>query len=101
MEKHFNSYYFFYFKKSETSVEKESTSTIEDNNEEQDTYVLTLSQKVKEENQSDPISKEEIKHQTLFEECSQVKFYYILLCIILLYYMYNIKLMQFNINYYY
>lgn len=59
MEKHFNSYYFFYFKKSETSVEKESTSTIEDNNEEQDTYVLTLSQKVKEENQSDQLKRGE------------------------------------------
>ncbi|PBC30084.1 DNA repair endonuclease XPF [Apis cerana cerana] len=57
---------------SETSVEKESTSTSLEDNEEQDTYVLTLSQKVKEENQSDPVIKEEIKHQTLFEECSQI-----------------------------
>lgn len=96
MEKHFNSYNFFYFKKSETSVEKESTSTSLEDNEEQDTYVLTLSQKVKEENQSDPVIKEEIKHQTLFEECSQVKFYYILY-----YFIIYRKLMQFNINYYY
>ncbi|XP_076665620.1 DNA repair endonuclease XPF mei-9 isoform X1 [Andrena cerasifolii] len=42
----------------------------DDTNEEQDTYVLTLSQKVIEESQSG--SSDENQHQTLFEDCSQI-----------------------------
>ncbi|XP_017761721.1 PREDICTED: DNA repair endonuclease XPF [Eufriesea mexicana] len=59
---------------SETNVEEPSTSTEKaenDTNEEQDSYVLTLSQKVKEGSQSNSTT-EEIMHETLFEECSQI-----------------------------
>ncbi|XP_071859603.1 DNA repair endonuclease XPF-like isoform X2 [Bombus fervidus] len=61
-------------KTAENNVEEKSTSA--ENNEhsteeEQDAYVLTLSQKVREENQSDSIA-EDNKQQTLFEDCSQI-----------------------------
>ncbi|XP_048262772.1 DNA repair endonuclease XPF isoform X2 [Bombus terrestris] len=61
-------------KTTEKNVEEKSTSA--ENNEhsteeEQDAYVLTLSQKVREENQSDSTA-EDNKQQTLFEDCSQI-----------------------------
>ncbi|XP_060818768.1 DNA repair endonuclease XPF isoform X2 [Bombus pascuorum] len=61
-------------KTAEKNVEEKSTSA--ENNEhsteeEQDAYVLTLSQKVREENQSDSTA-EDNKQQTLFEDCSQI-----------------------------
>ena len=58
----------------EKNTKEESTSTekTDDNeNDEKDTYMLTLSQKVPEESQSD-LATEDEKHQTLFEECSQI-----------------------------
>ncbi|XP_033177140.1 DNA repair endonuclease XPF isoform X2 [Bombus impatiens] len=59
-----------------TGKNAEEKSTSAENNEhsteeEQDAYVLTLSQKVKEENQSDSTA-EDNKQQTLFEDCSQI-----------------------------
>ncbi|XP_050576570.1 DNA repair endonuclease XPF isoform X1 [Bombus affinis] len=61
-------------KTTEKNIEEKSTSA--ENNEhsteeEQDAYVLTLSQKVREENQSDSTA-EDNKQQTLFEDCSQI-----------------------------
>ncbi|CAL1683726.1 unnamed protein product [Lasius platythorax] len=53
--------------------DQQSTSennTDEDTQNDQDTYVLTLTQKCAEETPS--TSTEDIKHQTLFEECSQL-----------------------------
>ncbi|CAK9805296.1 DNA repair endonuclease XPF [Anthophora plagiata] len=66
-------------KPSEKNVEKESSSVEKDDNNdddddvnaEQDSYVLTLSQKVREESQSGS-SVDEDKFQTLFEDCSQM-----------------------------
>nr|XP_031840171.1 DNA repair endonuclease XPF isoform X1 [Nomia melanderi]XP_031840172.1 DNA repair endonuclease XPF isoform X1 [Nomia melanderi]XP_031840173.1 DNA repair endonuclease XPF isoform X1 [Nomia melanderi]XP_031840174.1 DNA repair endonuclease XPF isoform X1 [Nomia melanderi] len=60
---------------SEKSAEKESSSEEKSNDntdeDEQDMYMLTLSQNVSQE--SEPTSTEEKdKHQTLFEECSQM-----------------------------
>ncbi|XP_018313372.1 DNA repair endonuclease XPF [Mycetomoellerius zeteki] len=49
---------------SESNIDEETEDT-------QDTYVLTLSQKCVEGTQSNT-STEDIKHQTLFEECSQI-----------------------------
>lgn len=66
---------------SEKNAEKESTSEEKSNDNtdenEQDMYMLTLSQNVSQ--QSEPNSMEEKdKHQTLFEECSQVMSYWII-----------------------
>nr|XP_033329091.1 DNA repair endonuclease XPF isoform X1 [Megalopta genalis] len=59
----------------EKETEKESTSEENANNDtdenEQDSYMLTLSQKVSEESQSD-LAEEKDKHETLFEKCSQI-----------------------------
>ncbi|KYN39320.1 DNA repair endonuclease XPF, partial [Trachymyrmex septentrionalis] len=48
------------------------SNTDEETEDTQDTYVLTLSQKCVEGTQSSTSTEEEIKHQTLFEECSQL-----------------------------
>ncbi|XP_017797477.1 PREDICTED: DNA repair endonuclease XPF [Habropoda laboriosa] len=63
-------------KLSDNNIEKESSSVKKDDddddvNAEQDSYVLTLSQKVREESQSSS-SVNEDKHQTFFEDCSQM-----------------------------
>ncbi|KAK9309706.1 hypothetical protein QLX08_000705 [Tetragonisca angustula] len=58
----------------EKNIEEESISTENTEHniyEEQDAYVLTLSQKVREDRQSDSAT-ESNKHQTLFEDCSQI-----------------------------
>ncbi|XP_025074736.1 DNA repair endonuclease XPF [Pogonomyrmex barbatus] len=51
------------------------SNTDEETQEIPDTYILTLSQKCtkeQEENQPSTSSKQDVKHQTLFEECSQI-----------------------------
>ncbi|XP_071565965.1 DNA repair endonuclease XPF [Temnothorax nylanderi] len=58
-------------KKAKDQPSTSESNTDEETPEMQDTYVLTLSQKCTEETQPST-SKEDVKHQTLFEECSQI-----------------------------
>lgn len=77
--------YFIYYS-SERSTEKESTSAEnidDDANEEQDSYILMLTQKIKEGCESGSPDNEADKHETIFEDCSQVKLHFVLFCAII------------------